>query len=206
MPPVSTDPDVELADDMVGLWDDPLGFVKYAFAWGEGDLDGFDGPDEWQSEVLREIGGEVRARNFNGVDPVEPVREATASGHGIGKSALTAWLILWIMSTRPDCRGVVTANTSTQLETKTWAELAKWTKRCITGHWFRVSSGRMSLRIVHKDHPETWRCDAQTCREENSEAFAGLHAASSTPFFIFDEATAVPDVIWYVAECGLTDG
>ena len=45
-----------------------------------------------------------------------------------------------------------------------------------------------------------------TCREENSEAFAGLHAANSTPFFIFDEASAIPDVIWDVAEGGMTDG
>jgi hypothetical protein len=62
------------------------------------------------------------------------------------------------------------------------------------------------MRMVHKQNPESWRCDAQTCREENSEAFAGLHAANSTPFYIFDEASAVPDKIWEVAEGGLTDG
>jgi hypothetical protein len=131
---------------------------------------------------------------------------ATASGHGIGKSAITAWLVNWIMSTRPHAKGVVTANTGPQLESKTWAEIAKWTRRCITGHWFDVSTGKGSMRMVHKDHPESWRCDAQTCREENSESFAGLHAASSTPFYIFDEASAVPDTIWEVAEGGLTDG
>ena len=62
------------------------------------------------------------------------------------------------------------------------------------------------MRIVHKDFPESWRCDAQTCREENSESFAGLHAATSSPYYIFDEASAVPDKIWEVAEGGLTDG
>ena len=50
------------------------------------------------------------------------------------------------------------------------------------------------------------RCRAQTCREENAEAFAGLHAADSTPFYIFDEASAIPDAIAEVAEGGLTDG
>lgn len=121
-------------------------------------------------------------------------------------SALTAWIILWVLSTRPMSKGVVTANTATQLETKTWAELSKWKNRAINGKWFEVRTGRGSMRIFHKLHPEIWRCDAQTCREENSEAFAGLHAVSSTPFYIFDEASAVPDKIWEVAEGGLTDG
>ena len=42
--------------------------------------------------------------------------------------------------------------------------------------------------------------------EENSEAFAGQHAASSTSFYIFDEASAVPDKIYEVREGGTTDG
>ena len=62
------------------------------------------------------------------------------------------------------------------------------------------------MRMTHVERPESWRCDAQTCREENSEAFAGLHAADSTPFYIYDEASAVPDKIWEVSEGGLTDG
>lgn len=110
------------------------------------------------------------------------------------------------MSTRPHCKGVVTANTSDQLASKTWAEIAKWTKRCITGHWFTVTTGKGAMRMVHNQYPESWRVDAQTCREENSESFAGLHAASSTPFYLFDEASAVPDAIWEVAEGGMTDG
>ena len=43
----------------------------------------------------------------------------------MGKSALVAWIILWSLSTFPDTRGVVTANTENQLRTKTWVELAK---------------------------------------------------------------------------------
>lgn len=198
--------DLEIARDMGRFYDDPLGFVLYSFAWGEGELAGFDGPDVWQREQLEYIGHQVKDRGFNGVDPVEPIRDVTSSGHGIGKSFETAMIILWIMSTRPHCKGIVTANSAPQLQTKTWAELAKWKKRCITGHWFDLSSGKGSMKISHKDHSETWRCDAQTCREENSESFAGLHAANSTPFYIFDEASAVPNIIWEVAEGGLTDG
>jgi len=74
------------------------------------------------------------------------------------------------------------------------------------GHWFEYNNGRGSMSLYHHSWPESWRVDAQTCREENSEAFAGLHAANSTPFYLFDEASAVPDKIWEVAEGGLTDG
>lgn len=180
--------------------------MLWSFDWGVGELEGFDGPDDWQKESLTQIGEAVKNGKFNGVDPVNPIRQATASGHGIGKSALTAWIILWIMSTRPFAKGIVTANTSDQLRTKTWGELGKWRNRCVVGHWFEYNNGRGSMSLYHHSSPESWRVDAQTCREENSEAFAGLHSASSTPFYLFDEASAVPDKIWEVAEGGLTDG
>ena len=198
--------DLRLADECSQFYADPFGWVLWAFDWGYGELEGFEGPDAWQREELEEIGREVLSRGFDGVTPVDPIREAVASGHGIGKSAITAWIILWIMSTRPHAKGIVTANTSDQLRTKTWGELGKWRTRCIVGHWFEYNNGKGSMTLYHQSFPESWRVDAQTCREENSEAFAGLHAANSTPFYLFDEASAVPDKIWEVAEGGLTDG
>ncbi len=209
-----------LADDMGYLWDKPLDFVMYAFPWDtdpsiqlvklqEPYRSRFDceyGPDVWACELLDEWGEMIKGNNFDGKHAVSPILMAVSSGHGIGKSTLTAWQILFIMSTRPHAKGIVTSNTSDQLKTKTWAEVGKWRKLSVTGHWFKYSNtkGNMNLRSGHS--PDTWRCDAQTCREENSEAFAGLHAANSTPFYIFDEASAVPDKIWEVAEGGTTDG
>lgn len=197
-----TPANLQLADEVAKYYADPLGFILFAFEWGEGDLKGFDGPDMWQIKFLTELGEAVRERGFNGVNPVRPIRMAVSSGHGIGKSALSAMLTLWIMSTRPHSKGVITANTGDQLRTKTMAELAKWKKRCITGHWFEMNT----MSIAHIRYPETWRADAQTCREENSEAFAGLHCADSTPWYLFDESSAVPEKIWEVASGGLTDG
>lgn len=200
-------PDVELqlAEDMLRFYSDPLGWVLYSFPWGEGDLAGHDGPDTWQREELQELGAAIDLRGFNGIDPVMPILRATGSGHGIGKSAFVAWIVLFILSTRPMSKGVVTATTAPQLRTKTWAELAKWRRRCITGHWFGMTAGQ-HLSIYHLAAPDSWRCDGQTCKEENSEAFAGLHAANSTPFYIFDEAAGVPDKIEEVAQGGMTDG
>ncbi|WP_085905889.1 terminase [Kiloniella majae] len=198
--------DLDIAEDCSRFYADPLGFVVWAFNWGKGDLAGFEGPRDWQRKYLTELGEQIKNRNFDGLHPVAPMDMATSSGHGIGKSAMSAWLILFVMSTRPFAKGVVTSNTSDQLKTKTWAELGKWHKRCLTGHWFTYNASKGNMNLIHKRHPESWRVDAQTCREENSESFAGLHAANSTPFYLFDEASAVPDKIWEVSDGGLTDG
>jgi hypothetical protein len=195
-----------LVEESALYYSDPYGWVLWAFPWDSESLKGFGGPDDWAKDYLMRLGDEVKKRGFDGSTAVPAIRMATTSGHGIGKTTMTAWIILWTMSTRSHCKGVVTANTSTQLESKTWSELNKWNGLSVTGKWFTINSGKGALRIYHNDFSETWRCDAITCREEQSEAFAGLHAANSTPFYIFDEASAVPDIIWKVAEGGLTDG
>jgi len=199
--------DVLLAQEVSKYYADPLGFVLAMFPWGEdGMLKDYSGPRRWQWEYLEDLGEQIKAHGFDGINAVAPIQMATASGHGIGKSALTAWLILFIMSTRPHCKGIVTSNTSDQLKTKTWSELGKWLNLCLTKDWFCYNSSKGNMNIVSVEHPQTWRVDAQTCREENSESFAGLHAANSTPFYIFDEASAIPDKIWEVSDGGLTDG
>lgn len=182
---------------------DPLGFVLHCFPWREaGPLQDLDGPDEWQRELLNAIGNEARGNNFDGQTPCSALRFAVASGHGIGKSTVVAWIVCWIMSTRPHSIGTITANTFIQLQTKTWASIKHWMKLCETADWFIIGSEK----IYHEHFPETWFCTAQSCREEQSEAFAGQHAATSTSFYIFDEASAVPDKIFEVSEGGLTDG
>jgi hypothetical protein len=197
------DVNLEIADWVATTYHDPLRFVVGAYPWGErGLLQHHDGPDTWQREFLQWLGEEVTARSFNGHTAVPPVRGATSSGHGIGKSVLVAMIVDWIMSTRPHAQGTVTANTITQLQTKTWAALQRWTKLCLTGHWFTVNSERM----FYTGFRESWFCAPQSSKEENSEAFAGQHAADSTSFYIFDEASAIPNPIWEVAEGGLTDG
>ncbi len=189
----------ELIDEVAECYGDPLRFVLTMYDWP---INGEPGPDTWQREFLEWLGAQVRARGFDGVHPVAPIRGGVSSGHGIGKGALTAWIVDWIMSTRPHCRGTITANTNDQLEKKTWAAIRWWTKLCLTSEWFEVNSAIM----YRKGYRESWFCAPASCAEENSEAFAGQHAKDSTSFYLFDEASAIPDKIWEVAEGGLTDG
>ena len=163
--------ELQLADLMAECYANPLKHVMVSYPWGSGSLEGRTGPDTWQAEFLRELGAEVKKRKFDGVTAVDPIQFATASGHGIGKSCMTAFIIRWIMDTRPFSKGIVTANTSEQLRTKTWAELAKWHHLGLTKHWWTLNAGGGgSMNMYHNAHRETWRVDAQTCREENSEA------------------------------------
>jgi len=214
------DAERELAQMMGELYADPMTFVMWAFPWSEepalrvvmlpedykSRYRAEHGPEQWAIEFFEEIAEQVRERNFDGQKAVDAIRMAVASGHGISKSATTAMLVQWIMSTRPDARGVITASTSVQLNSKTWPEIAKWRRRCMTSHWWEITTGQGSMRMMSKDRPESWRCDAQTAREEAAESFAGLHAASSTPFFIFDESSGVPDSIFEVAQGGTVTG
>lgn len=192
-----------LHEEVAHYYADPYGFVLAMYPWREpGPLEGHDGPDTWQRDFLIALGQQVIARGFDGQAAVAAIRYAVSSGHGIGKSVIVAWLVDWLMSTRPHCQGTVTANTITQLQTKTWAAIQRWTKLCKTGHWFTLNSERM-YRTGYK---ESWFCAPQSSKEENSEAFAGQHAADSTSWYIFDEASAIADKIYEVAEGGLTDG
>ena len=218
--PPDIDPETVLPQMAGFLYADPLAFVMFAFDFGHdrslrvvkmppSHADFFEsefGIEEWACEFFDQIGGQVRERAFDGSTAVDAIRHAVSSGHGVSKSATTAMLVNWIMSTRPNARGVVTANTAPQLESKTWAELAKWTKRSVFCDWFDVGTGRGSMKMVARAAPESWAVFGQTSREENSESFAGLHAADSTAFYVFDEASAIPAKIWEVAEGGLTDG
>lgn len=194
----ASQPDVEemLINDMGSFTNDPLGWVMYSFDWGQGELAEFDGPEDWQRDLLKRVGDGL-------IDYQDAIREAVASGHGIGKSALVAWLILWSLSTFEEARGVVTANTATQLTTKTWPELYKWHRLFIAKHWFTITA--TSIYSSDPEHEKTWRFDAVPWSLINTEAFAGLHNLHKRVVLIFDEASAIHDKIWEVAEGAMTD-
>jgi hypothetical protein len=183
--------------------DDPLGFTMWDFPWGRrGVLERFDGPDTWQKEFLTELGEEIKSRKFDGRNSVAPIRMTRSAGKGVGKSVLVAILTNYIVKCWPFCQGTITANTFSQLETRTWATIQ---------HWFRLSksSGEFNIGatgVSHKAHRKSWQCTPQTCREENAEAFAGQHAANSIGFYIMDESSGIPEKIWETAVSGMVDG
>jgi len=188
---------IKMISDLGTHSDDPVAFVAWAFEWGKpGELEKFKGPESWQLKVLESIRDGL-------LTPNQAIQLAIASGHGVGKSALVAWIILWALSTYEDTRGVVTANTEVQLKTKTWAELTKWHRLFIAREFFK-----MTATAIYNTSPErerSWRIDLVAWSERSTEAFAGLHNKGKRILVIFDEASAIPDVIWETTEGALTD-
>lgn len=194
------------AEALASFRHDPLGFVLWAFPWGvKGTaLEDEDGPDVWQRSELADMGEhlrrEVKAKTF------APFRSATASGHGIGKSAETSFVVLWAAMTCIDARGVVTANSDRQLTTKTWAEVGKWWG--LHCDQFGIAKRVFELTATAFKSVErgmTWRIDAIPNNPSNPAAFAGMHNAGKRVLMLVDEASEIADVIWDTVEGALTD-
>jgi len=182
---------------MAGFHNDPLGFVLWAFPWGQGELAG-EYPDRWQIAVLDDIRKGLEHNESLPPEERIPIQIAVASGHGIGKTALMAWINLWFMSTNRNPRIVVTANTFNQLSSKTWAELSKWHNMMIHKNLFDWSA----TKYVCLENPAEWKADATPWSKHRSEGFAGTHAAAV--LYLFDEASAIENTIWDVSEGAMT--
>lgn len=186
----------ELITELVRFERDPLGYVHFAYPWGEpGELEGEAGPDPWQEDFLGELGEALRVDNV--------VQIAVATGHGVGKSACMSWLMDWGMATFPDAKGFITANTETQLKTRTWAELAKWHRLSIAAPLFDLGATKFSSR--DPTHDMTWRLDMVPWSEHNPSAFQGYHNYGKRLLLLKDEASEIADVIWEVEDGALTD-
>ncbi len=202
---------------MSRLWspqiaNDPEKFVLFAYPWGEAGtpLARYKGPRAWQRKVLRDIRDHIAGNQD--VDLYKVLRMATASGRGIGKSALVSWLVLWMLTTRIGASVLVSANSEAQLRSITWAEITKWLAMLINSHWWEISATRITpakwlSEIVERDlrkGTRYWGAEGRLWSEENPDAYAGLHNADGV-MLIFDEASGIPDVIWDVSQGFFTE-
>ncbi|OEU68407.1 MAG: hypothetical protein BBJ57_02260 [Desulfobacterales bacterium PC51MH44] len=179
----------------------PFNFVYFQYPWGQKGtaMHEADGPDYWQRSVLLKYEEELLAR-LDGTK-TGAIRIAVRSGHGIGKGALSSWLIDHFITTRTNPQIVVTANTKPQLETKTWRELAKWTGVSKNSYWFKHTA-TAHYYVLDPAMEFTWRANAIPWNKDRSEAFAGTHDRSV--FLLMDEASAIDKVIWEVSEGAMT--
>jgi hypothetical protein len=195
---------------MARLWspqikDNPLAFVMLLFPWGvKGTpLEHFSGPRKWQREVLQDIANHIKQNN--GKIDFDTLREAVASGRGIGKSALVSWLVIWMLSTRIGSTTIVSANSESQLRKVTWAEITKWLAMGLNSHWFEVSATSLQpakwlTELVERDlrkGTRYWGVEGRLWSAENPDAFAGVHNMDGV-LVIFDEASGIDDAIWAV--------
>lgn len=216
--PYSVDDEKKL---MTEMWDPALAedlekFVMFVFPWGkEGTpLQSFKEPRSWQRDELIRVTEHIKRNKaliLAGKSP-EVYQSATASGRGVGKSALTAWINLWMMSCVLGSTCIVTANTESQLKTRTWAELGKWHTLALNSHWFEKTALSLkpaewfeySLKKQLKIDTGYYYSQAQLWSEEKPDAFAGVHNHNGI-LVIFDEASGIPKPIWTVTEGFFTE-
>jgi len=217
----SLEQESEILAQALALRDDPVGFVHWAYPWGRAGtaFEKYLGPRRWQMEDFKRIAEHTQEQAFrheNGL-PLKVWKEARSSGRGPGKSAKFGMMAHWHMSTRIGSTTIVTANTESQLRSRTFPEYAIWFSSAINAHWFEMETIRIvpakwlldAVRRLPEEgglgiDPKYWSCSGQTWSEDNPNAFAGVH----NPYGLllqFDEAAGIPSKIWEVSEGFFTE-
>lgn len=132
-------------------------------------------PDPEQAKILRSVAA----------NPMTTVR----SGHGVGKSTVEAWTVIWFMTTRPFPKIPCTAPTQHQLFDILWAEVSKWLRNnpALAGELIWTKE-----KVYMRGYPEEWFAVARTASKP--DALQGFHADDL--LFIIDEASGVADSIF----------
>ena len=203
------DQEAEILTQVLALKNDPVGFAHYAYPFGRGDLPQFKtGLRRWQEEEIRRLGDHVQEQVFrveNGMAPTV-YRRAWSSGRGPGKSGTFGMVSHWHMSTHLGSSTIVSANTESQLRTRTFPEFAVWFGAAINAHWFTIETLRIIpapwlIDQVKKDlgiDPKYWYCQGAMWSADNPNSFAGVHNPYGVAL-LFDEAAGIPAPIWDVA-------
>lgn len=135
-------------------------------------------PDPWQAEALAAL---ARGESV-----------AVRSGHGVGKTALAAWAIVWKLACFPRARIPATAPTQHQLLDILWPEVVKWIERSTIRAMFEVTATRVAMR----GHEKAWFAVARSSNQP--ERLAGHHAEHL--LYVVDEASGIEDYTWEVID------
>lgn len=164
--------------------DDPVAFVHDCIDWKD------DHPAPYQDEILELL---ATARRVSARGP-----------HGLGKSALASWAILWFALTRDgdDWKIPTTASAWRQLSRFLWPEIHKWARRL---RWDKIGrepfNDRTELQTLNL---KLKTGEAFALASDNSALIEGAHAANL--LYLFDEAKTIPVQTWDSAEGAMSIG
>ncbi len=138
-------------------------------------------PEPWQAEALTALGKHDRV--------------SIRSGHGVGKTALLAWVGLWFILTRTPVKIPIVANSQDQLRDVVWPEIAYWLHELPTELSDRIVA--QAERFSLKDGPEFNYMVARTASHDRPEALQGFH--SPNLLFLVEEASGIVDKVFELA-------
>lgn len=145
-------------------------------------------PEDWQAEALAHVD---RASHPANASP-EPRKLAVKSGHGVGKTALLAWLTIHQSSCYLPQKTVCTAPTSSQLFDALWPEVGIWLGRLPEP--LRQLFEHQSEGMIYLPAPNESFVSVRTSRAETPDALQGIH--SDRVLLIADEASGIPDSVF----------
>lgn len=165
---------------------DPLRFVTGVLGvlpHGVDNPDGLPQLEAWQEEALTAIGdGKLRL--------------SIRSGHGVGKTAFVAWVVIWaLLCLGPDTKVPIAAGSQQQLADTIQPEIAKWRLKLpdLLRDRLNVQKERVSIAGASDECFAVFR----TASKDNPQALAGFHAKNLV--FLIDEASAVAEIAFEVA-------
>lgn len=142
-------------------------------------------PHQWQLEALQQYDARIR-------------RITIRSGHGVGKTALLAWMIIHHILFRFPQKTQITAPTEKQLFNALWAEVKKWHAK-LPEQWMRDMIEIKHDTAVFVAAPGLSFATCATSRAETPEALAGVHCDDGYVLLIGDEASGIPDPVFEAA-------
>ena len=166
-------------------WSDPAGFVHDCIRFKDG-----ESAVDYQTDVLAQIPKQGRV--------------SVRGPHGLGKTAMAAWMVLFFALTRDgeDWKIPTTASAWRQLTKFLWPEIRKWARRL---RWdvigrppFEERTELLSLSIKLSTG------EAFALASDQSDLIEGAHADHL--LYIFDEARVIPESTWDSAEGAFATG
>lgn len=137
---------------------------------------------DYQEDILR---------NF-----VKHKRASVRGPHGLGKTALSAWIVLWGVTCHgDDVKIITTASSWRQLIFYTWPEIKKWARRA---DWSQLGIQIRPNKELFERGIKLVGAEAFAVASDNPALIEGAHA--KTLIYIFDEAKEIPIPTWDAAE------
>lgn len=160
-------------------WDNPESFVLDCFDWTGPDL-----PTTYQLECVAAL----REKN----------RLAVRGPHGLGKTTIAAWIVLWFALTRDglDWKIITTASSWRQLTKFLWPEIHKWVR---AARWQLIGRTQpLEKRELLDLSLKLTTGVAFAAASDQPGTIEGAHADHI--LYIFDEAKHIPDETFDAAE------
>ena len=173
----------EIADRFGKYADDPVAFCREVL--GVESATRRSNGEAYQFSVLRDVAATLRV--------------AVRSGHGVGKSAIDAWALIWFLVTRPYSRVVVLApEFSRQIRAILFSEVRKWVRRSKVPLPLNV----MTSRVLVQGHGEEWSATGMSTGGD-PDRLEGFHAEGGV-LVIVDEMKGVPQDAFDAVQGALT--